>query len=181
MRAFDGEALAGSTWSDDCPVHHRDLRILDVSHWTPDGSVADGQLVVHADVVDDIETVFAALFDTKFPIVELRITTPRDVAAPPPDDNNSTAFVCRAVVGGTGFSQHAYGLAVDLNPLWNPYWRGDLVLPPAASAWLDRSRQQPGMIAEGDPVVAAFDAIGWSWGGRWNSLSDWMHFSANGR
>jgi hypothetical protein len=84
------------------------------------------------------------------------------------------------VRGGTRFSAHAYGLAIDVNPFQNPYQRGDLVLPELASAYLDRTQLRPGMIVEGDVVVEAFAAIGWTWGGRWEQPSDAMHFSATG-
>jgi hypothetical protein len=85
------------------------------------------------------------------------------------------------VRGATVFSQHAYGLAVDVNPFQNPYLKGDLVLPELASAYRDRSRHRPGMILPGGPVVRAFAAVGWGWGGSWHSLKDLQHFSANGR
>lgn len=178
---FDGDVLARSTWEPGCPVPPEDLRHITAHHHRPDGSVTIGELVVHADWADEIVGVLATMYSAGFPIEEMRVTTAADVADPPSDDNNTTAFVCRAVTGGTAFSQHAFGLAIDINPLWNPYRRLDLVLPPDAGPWLDRSDVRPGMIVEGDAVVAAFDAIGWGWGGRWRSLVDWQHFSANGR
>ena len=73
-----------------------------------------------------------------------------------------------------------YGLAVDLNPSQNPYRHGNLVLPELASAYLDRDRVRPGMIRPGDVVTKAFAAIGWTWGGTWQSPTDHMHFSATG-
>ena len=82
--------------------------------------------------------------------------------------------------GETTFSQHAYGLAIDVNPFQNPYTKGDLVLPELASSYLDRGRVRPGMITPDGPVVRAFAAIGWTWGGTWHSLKDLQHFSQNG-
>ena len=76
---------------------------------------------------------------------------------------------------------HAYGLAIDVNTFHNPYVKGDLVLPELATAYLDRSNVRPGMILPGDAVVEAFAAMGWEWGGEWNTLKDYMHFSENGR
>jgi hypothetical protein len=83
-------------------------------------------------------------------------------------------------VGSGNWSQHAFGLAIDVNPFHNPYLKGDLVLPELASTYLDRANVRPGMVERGDVVYDAFAAIGWGWGGEWNSLYDWMHFSQNG-
>ena len=101
--------------------------------------------------------------------------------APPTGDTNTTeAFACRPVRGSTAWSQHAYGLAVDVNPFQNPYHKGQVVLPELATAYLDRPPARPGMIQPGGPVVQAFTAIGWPWGGHYRSLKDYMHFSATG-
>ena len=100
------------------------------------------------------------------------------------DDNLTAAYQCRASTGSSRWSQHAYGRAIDINPFQNPYRKdtreGRVVLPAYATAYLDRSLVRPGMIVEGDVAVDAFDAIGWGWGGRWNTLKDWQHFSASG-
>ncbi|WP_425342044.1 M15 family metallopeptidase [Amycolatopsis coloradensis] len=86
-----------------------------------------------------------------------------------------------AARGQTNWSAHAYGLAIDVDPFCNPYTKGDLVLPELASAYLDRGNRRPGMITAGDRTVAAFSAIGWTWGGTWTTPTDRMHFSADGR
>jgi hypothetical protein len=78
------------------------------------------------------------------------------------------------------WSQHAYGLAVDVNPFQNPYHKGQVVLPELATAYLSRAQSRPGMIQPGSPAVQAFIAIGWKWGGNYRSLKDYMHFSATG-
>ena len=69
----------------------------------------------------------------------------------------------------SGWSEHAYGRAIDINPFHNPYERGDVVLPELASAYLDRGNVRPGMIVAGDAVTQAFAAIGWGWGGEWGA------------
>ena len=136
---------------------------------------------MHADEAADVVTVFDRLFAAGFPIEEMRIVTDADVAAAPTGDGNDTAaFNCRPVRGGTRFSAHASGLAIDVNPFQNPYQRDDVVLPELASAYVDRSDVRPGMILDGDVVVEAFESIGWSWGGRWDDPVDRMHFSATG-
>ena len=78
------------------------------------------------------------------------------------------------------WAQHAYGLAVDINPFENPEISGGQADPPAAAAWANRSRSSQAMIREGDAAWRAFRGIGWTWGGDWRSLKDFMHFSANG-
>jgi hypothetical protein len=111
----------------------------------------------------------------------MRVVRRDEVHAPPTGDTNDTSsFECRQVTLGSTWSQHSYGLAVDVNPFHNPYLRGDIVAPELATAYTDRTWKRPGMILDGDVVTRAFAAIGWGWGGQWNSLKDWMHFSQNG-
>ena len=101
-------------------------------------------------------------------------------AAPTGDGNNTAAFVCRTTRGSTRYSEHAYGLAVDVNPFQNPYIRGETVLPELARSYTDRTVLRPGMLVEGSPAVTAFIRRGWEWGGAWRSVQDPMHFSARG-
>ncbi|RPI25580.1 MAG: M15 family peptidase, partial [Actinobacteria bacterium] len=125
--------------------------------------------------------VFAALHDARFPIEEMRVVSAIDLVVPATGDgNNTTSFSCRNAVFSDSWSQHAYGLAIDINPFHNPYARGERVLPELASAYLDREQVRPGMILAGDAVTTSFAAIGWSWGGDWRTLVDYMHFSATG-
>lgn len=178
----DVRARMGGTYRDGCPVAVEDLRYVQVVFRGFDGAAHTGELVVHADEAGDVVEVFRQLFDAGFPIEEMRLVTDADLAAPPTGDgNNTAAFVCRTVRGGSSFSAHASGLAIDINPFHNPLVRDDLVLPELASAYVDRSNVRPGMILDGDVVVRAFESIGWTWGGRWTDPVDTMHFSANGR
>jgi hypothetical protein len=184
VQPVDDEVRArmGGTYQDGCPVPVDQLRYVTVSFRGFDDAAHTGELVVHADEAGDVVEVFRQLFEAGFPIEEMRLVTDADLAAPPTGDgNNTAAFVCRNVRGGSSFSAHAFGLAIDLNPFQNPYVRDDLVLPELASAYVDRSNVRPGMILDGDVVVRAFESIGWTWGGRWDDPRDTMHFSANGR
>jgi hypothetical protein len=175
------DVLARSTWKPECPVPPADLRYVTVSFRGFDGLPHTGELIVAARVADDVAAVFGELYAAGFPIEEMRVVEPAELTAPPTgDDNNTTAFVCRPAVGSTRWSAHALGLAVDVNPFQNPYSKGDLVLPELATAYLDRDRDLPGMISGGGPVVAAFERIGWKWGGRWTSPVDRHHFSQTG-
>jgi hypothetical protein len=176
-----GAVLARSTWQPDCPVQADDLRYVTVSFRGFDGAAHTGELLLHARVARDVVGVFEELFAAGFPIEQMRVISPAELeAAPAGDDNTTTAFDCRPIVGSTSWSAHASGLAVDLNPFQNPYRCGDLILPELASAYLDRANLRPGMILADGPVVAAFDKIGWTWGGRWRSPVDLHHFSATG-
>ncbi|WP_418062321.1 M15 family metallopeptidase [Pimelobacter simplex] len=172
----------GETWSPACPVGLADLAYVTVSFRGFDGAEHTGELVLAADQAAPVVSVFRALFAAGYPIEEMRLPTTADLDAPPTGDGNDTAaLVCRATRGATSWSAHAYGLAIDVNPFLNPYHKGDVVLPERASAYLDRTRTQPGIIHPGDLVVREFARIGWSWGGSWSSLQDYQHFTATGR
>jgi len=170
-----------SSWREGCPVALEDLRYLTVTHRTFDGRVATGELVVHADVADDVVAVLAELFAAGYPIRSLRLVDDFDGS----DDasmaaDNTSAFNCRPISRGTGWSEHAYGRAIDVNPRENPYVRGDLVLPPEGEPYADRP-DEPGVIHADDAVVRAFAVVGWRWGGYWDEPVDYQHFSLSGR
>jgi hypothetical protein len=176
------DVLARSTWVQECPVTRDDLAYVTVSHYGFDHKLHTGELLVNASVADDVVSVFNKLYDARFPIEQMRITTRDELDAPPTGDGNVTgAFVCRPTVGSDYWSQHAYGLAVDINPFQNPYVKGDVIIPELATSYADRDQDLPGMVSKGDAVTKAFTDIGWGWGGNWNSLKDWMHFSQNGQ
>jgi len=171
-----------ASWRPGCPVPVEQLRAIDVRHFGNDGAVHTGRLIVAADLAAGMVDVLHDLYDARFPIARME---PIDVYGG--DDmrsikaNNTSAFNCRAVTGGSGWSEHAYGRAIDVNPFVNPYVKGSTVLPPEAAPYADRSRHDPGMIHADDAVVRAFAARGWSWGGYWSSLKDYQHFSTSGR
>jgi len=173
----------GTTWQPGCPVPLADLRHVTLSFWGFDGRPHTGELVVNAKVAGDVQKVFGTLFAARFPLEDVRVVEPADLAAEPTGDGNTTAaFVCRPVRGSTSTpSAHSSGLAIDINPFQNPYKKGPSVLPELAGAYLDRSVDRPGMIRKGDVVTRAFAQIAWGWGGNWTSSTDTMHFSANGR
>jgi hypothetical protein len=174
--------IARSTWAAGCPVKATDLDWVRLTFWGFDHRRHTGELLTNRAATADLVSVFRRLYVARFPIEEMRITTKAEQTAPPTGDGNDTgSFDCRPAVGTTVFSQHAYGLAIDVNPFQNPYEKGDLVLPELAGAYTDRSWRRPGMILPGDVVVRAFADVGWTWGGTWNSLKDLQHFSANGR
>lgn len=182
IQVVPDEVATRSTWSRHCPVTLEELRYVTLVFWGFDERPHTGELLVHRSVAEDVVEVFRGLFRARFPIEEMRVVSSHELLAPPTGDgNNTTSFVCRPTTGGTSWSEHAYGLAVDVNPFHNPYARGDLVVPELASAYTQRGWQRPGMIHAGDEVSASFAKIGWGWGGTWRGAKDWMHFSRRGR
>jgi hypothetical protein len=171
-----------STWSAKCPVKLSDLRYVTVSFAGFDGWAHTGELLVNRKVADDVVTVFGKLFAARWPIEQMVITSPAELAAPSTGDgNNTSAFVCRPVRGSTKWSQHAYGLAIDVNPFHNPYVKGKTLLPELSRFYKNRTRGLPGMNTPGSEPVVAFQSIGWGWGGNFTAKKDWMHFSSTGK
>lgn len=177
------EVAARSSWQEGCPVSLEELSYLTVSFVGFDAANHTGELLVNAAHGEGIVEVMRVLYETRFPIEEMRVITAAEIEAPPTGDwNSTTSFVCRPAVGrDSGWSMHAFGLALDINPFHNPYLRGEVVVPELASAYTDRATFRPGMIESESPVVRAFADIGWEWGGNWQTAKDWMHFSENGR
>ena len=171
-----------SSWRKGCPVPVAKLRAVDVTHWNRAGAVQTGRLVVAADKAASVVKIMRDLYNARFPIQRMQ-----PIEAFKGNDNasmaanNTSAFNCRRTTGGSSWSEHSYGRAIDVNPLMNPYVRGRLVLPPAGAPYRDRKRKVPGMIHAGDAVVRAFAARGWAWGGNWKTLKDYQHFSTTGR
>jgi len=155
---------------------------MTVSHWDFAGRRRVGSIVVRASAARQAISVFRKLYAARYPIRRLRLVEAykgSDDASMAAD--NTSGFNCRFVSGTRRWSQHAYGLAIDINPVENPFVHGGRVEPPAGRSYLGRSRVRPGMIVSGDVVVQAFAAIGWSWGGHWASSKDYQHFSATGK
>lgn len=180
------ESLAttvASSWRADCPVPLEALRLLQVRYWDFGEMPALGWLVVHADVADDVGRVFEELYSIGFPIERVQLV---DVYGNDDDRsmeaNNTSAFNCRTVGGSTSWSEHAYGRAIDINPMTNPFVTSSgNVFPPGGAKFLDRSIDVPGLITADGGVVDAFATIGWEWGGNWESSKDYQHFSKSGR
>jgi hypothetical protein len=183
VETVPAEVLARSTWAAGCPVGADDLAYVQLTFWGFDDQRHTGELLLNRSVADDVVGVFRTLYKERFPFEELRVTSRAELDAHPTGDGNNTgSFVCRPSTGSTTtFSQHAFGLAIDLDPFQNPYTNDDLVLPELASSYLDRDDVRPGMITPDGVVVRAFESIGWTWGGTWRSLKDYQHFSQNGR
>ena len=178
--AAQAKRMTGVSWRKDCPVALRDLRLLTLSHWGFDGGARTGRLIVHRDVARELVPVFRDLYAARFPI---RRMVPVDAYGGSDfrsiEADNTSAFNCRYVEGTTRWSNHAYGRAIDVNPIENPYVSGGSTSHVASRPYVDRSKR-PGMAYEGGALVRAFDQIGWGWGGRWKSVQDYQHFSESG-
>jgi poly-gamma-glutamate synthesis protein (capsule biosynthesis protein) len=176
------ERMTGVSWHRGCPVPIRKLRLLRVSFWGFDGEVHTGRLIVKGYHAPRIRLVMKKLFDARFPIRRMRLIDAyggndrRSMRA-----NNTSAFNCRFVAGSQGrWSEHAYGRAIDINPVQNPYVSNGVASPPAGQPYVDRSVKATGKIRARGVVVRAFRSVGWEWGGFWKSPTDYQHFSWTG-
>jgi hypothetical protein len=169
------------SWHRGCPVAPAELRRVRLAYIGFDGARHLGELVVNARVVPQVTSVFRTLYRARFPIRRMR---PIDAYRGDDDRSaaadNTSAFNCRKAVanGSTSWSMHAYGEAIDVNDVENPYLLGGRVIPPAGRAYLDRTKPRPGMAVAGGVLVRAFARVGWGWGA---SFADYQHFSTNGR
>ncbi len=175
--------MRGVSWRPGCPVALADLRVVSSTFLGFDGRDHTGLLIVHRDVAGQVLTVLRRLYAAGYPFRRMRPVDAyggsdyRSIEA-----DNTSAFNCRFVDGTTRYSEHAYGRAIDVNPIENPYvTSAGTTSHPASRPFLRRTPFRPGMAAEGHALVRAFDAVGWGWGGRWTGARDLQHFSRSGR
>lgn len=175
--------ITGSSWRRGCPVPRSKLRLIRATHWDFEREVEWGALIVHRNHKRRIVRALRELFEERFPIRKMNLIDKygaddrRSMSA-----DNTSAFNCRFVAGTSRWSMHAYGKAIDVNPIENPYVTSSgYVSPPEGEPYADRSRDARGMIHHGDEAWDAFRDAGWKWGGDWSGTRDYQHFSANGR
>jgi hypothetical protein len=184
------EVVSAHLWNARCPVPLSQLRVLTVTYRGFDGRPHTGQLIANEAAVRPLTLVFRRLYALRFPIHHMELV---DTYGPrrnrPPDGDFTASFECRqasaspcnsaANRGNGSWSEHAYGEAVDLNPVENPYVGCGMTRDKASLSYLDRNHLRRGMVTPA--VVRAFQAVGWGWGGSWSGpTKDYMHFSANG-
>jgi hypothetical protein len=179
------KAMTPAVWRPGCPVALSDLRRVTITYIGFDGRAHRGALVVNRTVAAPVARAFGELYAARFPI---RRVLPIEAYGGSDFDSieadNTSAFNCRSATGSSHWSEHAYGRAIDLDPIENPYvTAGGTTSHAASRAYLDRTRvrTRPGVIAEGGAVLRAFAHIGWGWGGRWSGARDYQHLSASGR
>ena len=171
-------AELGATWRPGCPVEPEWLRRVNVDHIGFDGQTHRGELVVHADLVPEVIAIFEQLYRLGYPVEKIRTVDNYSDADDElsMEDNNTSAFNCRTIPGTNEWSPHAYGRAVDINPLVNPcLYASGYFEPQNAAAYLDRSRTDVGLLHNDDPAVHIFTDRGWQWGGDWTT-PDYQHF-----
>jgi len=162
-----------------CPLDIKNKqRLINVNYYSFDNRVHQGQLVIDVDLVDDIEFAFQEALREKFPINSVipmsHVSFRRNGIW---DDNlsmeanNTSCFNYRTITGSQSLSMHARGRAIDINPLQNPYIRGDTILP-------DNSNYNPevrGTLTGNNIIVRTLLSRGWVWGGNWTALKDYQH------
>ena len=170
--------MRGTAWHEGCPVSLQDLRQLTLTWLDFNAKPQTGLLIVHKEIAAETLRLFRQLYQHGF-----RIEKMSPIESYGGDDdasmaaNNTSAFNCRDTTGRPGvFSNHSWGRAIDINPLTNPYVKGDKVLPAGGSAYLDRNKEFPGSILSDGFAVKIFEAAGWTWGGRWKDRQDYQHF-----
>ena len=180
--AATARAMTGVSWRPGCPVALRDLRLVRVAHVGFDGRVHTGRLVVRSDVARAVVSVFRRLYAAGFPIRRMRLVDRYDGSDfRSIEADNTSAFNCRYVDGTTRWSEHAYGRAIDVNPIENPYVANGRTSHRASLRFVRRTPCRRGMACPGNVLVRAFRDAGWGWGGDWRGVKDYQHFSASGR
>ncbi len=162
------------------PEFKRRQRLVEVLYYSFDGKIHKGQLIIDERLVRDIQEVFRVALKTKFPIKSVIPVSHKKFYKDGVWNgegqsmllNNTSAFNYRCAAGSKKLSMHAYGFAIDINPVQNPYIKGKVVLPPGAVYDIRKS----GTLAYNSPVVKTFIRLGWTWGGNWKSLKDYQHF-----
>lgn len=172
------QRINGVSWREGCPVQLEELCYVKVAYWGFDDQPHMGELIVHKQVAEDIVEIFEELYEAKYPIEKIRLVDDYEAKDDKSmEDNNTSAFNYRDVEGKPGkLSKHSYGLAIDINPVQNPYVYKDKVSPIEGKAYTDRNKLSKGMIQKDDVCYKAFTSRGWTWGGDWRYEKDYQHF-----
>jgi len=171
------QQITGVSFHENQHFDYCHLAYLTVTHVDFYGYSRHGHIIVAASIADEVLDIFREIYDYGFPIAQMRLIDYYyaldyySMAA-----NNSVGFNFRYIAGTTTLSRHAWGMAIDINPIQNPFIRGDVILPVAGRYYLDREYVRPGMIIPGDVVYRAFTSRGWIWGGHWRLPIDYHHF-----
>ncbi|ABR47643.1 hypothetical protein Amet_1444 [Alkaliphilus metalliredigens QYMF] len=169
--------IKGVSWRKEAPVGLEDLSYLRVTYWDFHEQEQTGELIIHRKLAEEVIEIFEELYEARFPIAKMRLIDEYDADDDlSMEDNNTYAFSFRVIEGTQRISKHGYGLAIDINPIQNPYIKGDTIVPLQGGDYVNRLDVRKGMITKGDACYHAFMSRGWTWGGEWNSLKDYHHF-----
>lgn len=176
--------ISGKSYKPNEYVAFDDLRYIQIRYYGFDGMAKDGELIVNRLIADDVLEIFYELYCSKYPLQEVSLVDKYDA-----DDersmaaNNTSCFNYREIAGTNKLSNHAYGLAIDINPLINPCIRqGSRADPEELSVYAQRDMEKCSgkykayMIQRGDYIYRLFQKHGFSWGGDWSSVKDYQHF-----
>lgn len=173
--------IKGLSYKDNCTVPLDELRYLRVLHYNANGEITEGEIISNKRISDDLLYIFKELFDAKYRIESIRLVDEYGA-----DDNlsminnNTSSFNFRYIAGTTSLSKHSLGMAIDINPLYNPYVKssGDrlIVEPTQSKEYIDRSGDFPYKIDTSDLCYKLFKERGFEWGGDWHSVKDYQHF-----
>ena len=173
--------IEGKSFKKNSTTPREDLRYLKVLHYNKEGEVLEGELICHKDIADDLLAIFRELYKAKYPIERMVLIDEYDA-----DDetsmraNNTSAFNFRPASGMRRLSKHSTGMAIDINPLYNPLVKHregrTKVYPSTATPYIDRTQDFPYKIVKGDLCYRLFKKYGFSWGGDWKSSKDYQHF-----
>lgn len=162
---------------DKAEINIKDYSYLQISYYGFDNKTHIGEMIVNRKVVNDVLSIFKELYDIRYPIEKIKLIDEYggdDELSM--EDNNTSCFCYRKVQGTKSLSNHAKGMAIDINPLYNPYIEGENISPASAVAYADRSLKQKYQISKNDDIYKIFAKYGWSWGGDWKSKKDYQHF-----
>jgi hypothetical protein len=171
------EKIVGCSWREGSPVKINSLKYLTITYYGFDDKAHLGELILNESVASEVVEIFKELYNIKYPIHKIKLID--DYGGSDElsmKDYNSSAFCYREIIDSKKISKHAYGLAIDINPVENPYVKGKEILPDIGKEFIDRANIRKGMITKEDPCYKAFKKRGWSWGGDWTSLKDYQHF-----
>ena len=176
--------MQGKTYKENPHIKRSDLRHIRALHWDYDKKIHVGEMICHKQIADRLVHILRQLYDAKYPIERMLLP---DVYNADDEkqmrDNNSSCFCFRTIAGSSKLSKHARGLAVDINPLYNPYYKDRkngtrLIQPTTGAAYCNRTKKFPYKIDRNDLCFRLFTEAGFEWGGDWKTQKDFQHFEA---
>ena len=175
--------MIGVSYRENPDISLDELRYVRIIHYDFKGQIQEGELVVNQKIAYPVMRVFYQLYKWEYPIERVRLVDDFDG-----DDeasmeaNNTSAFNYRTIEGRDELSKHALGMAIDINPLMNPYVREDGYFPKNATEYLERDitlckgEHKDKMIHKKDMAYKIFKRNGFLWGGDWEDCKDYQHF-----